>query len=398
MRTPIALILTILLSATVALAEDDQKKAEAEKYFRAGETAYNVGNYLAATQAFENAYELLPVPAIAFSTAQAYRLLYVKDKQAGYVKRAVELYKIYIDQVGQGGRVPDATANLAELEKELRALEAAGQSTAMPIMAPVTQLMINSQTPGARATVDGKTGPLPLIVDVAPGEHTVAAEADGYFPNQTKAVAVEGQFIVHEVDFQPMPAVLKIRAESGARVEVDGRPVKALRGGIEVPAGRHFVTVTRRGRHAFSREVDAKRGETVELDARLRKTGQRKAVPWVWIGAGVLALGAGAAGGLALYEQGQAEEIDARRETVGITAAERDQYYQHRDRRDQMVNTMWGLGGAALITATVGALMYVFDRPDAEAPPPSFGPTESAPAVTPFATDGGAGVSVTGSF
>ena len=52
----------------------------------------------------------------------------------------------------------------------------------------------------------------------------------------------------------------------------------------------------RRGRGALPRGVAACRGETVRIDASLRATGQRKAVPWVWGGAVVLGLASGAAG------------------------------------------------------------------------------------------------------
>jgi hypothetical protein len=395
----LTIIALLFLATAPALAEDD-KKAEAEKYFRAGENAYNTGQYLVAAQAFEEAYELLPVPAIAFSTAQAYRLLYVTDKQGAYVKRAVELYRVYVQQVKEGGRVPDATSSLAELEPVLERLEREGKSMAMPIKAPKTQLMISSQVPEARGEVAGKTGPLPLIVDVTAGEYQVKADADGYYPVEVKATAVEGEFIVVEVDLMAKPAILDVKAESGARVEVDGRPVGSapLARPVEVPAGKHFVAVTRRGRRAYSREVIAKRGETVKIDASLRTTGQRKAVPWVWGGALVLGLAAGGAGLYALSEQGKASDLDDKRNSESINAEELARYFEHRENRDNGVTAMWAFAGAAAVTATIGTIMYLFDRPDAEAPPPTFMPAPESPVVSPFATEGGAGVSIRGTF
>jgi hypothetical protein len=395
----LAILALLFVTTAPALAEDD-KKAEAEKYFRAGENAYNTGQYLVAAQAFEEAYELLPVPAIAFSTAQAYRLLYVTDKQAAYVKRAVELYRVYVQQVKDGGRVPDATSSLAELEPVLERLEREGKSMVMPIKAPKTQLMISSQVPEARGEVAGKTGPLPLIVDVTAGEYQVKADAEGYYPVDVKANAVEGEFIVVEVDLIPKPAILEVEAESGARVEVDGRPVGStpLSRPVEVPAGKHFVAVTRRGRQAYSREVIAKRGETVKIDASLRATGQRKVVPWVWGGALVLGLAAGGAGLYALSEQGKASDLDEKRRTESIDAAELEEYLQHRENRDNGTRAMWAFAGAAAVTATIGTLMFLFDRPDAEAPPPTFMPAPESPVVSPFATEGGAGVSIRGTF
>jgi hypothetical protein len=397
----ITLTLLVAVAPRAARAEEDDKKAQAEKYFRAGENAYNTGQYVVAAQAFEEAYELLPVPAIAFSTAQAYRLAYVTDKQPAYIKRAVELYRAYVAQVKEGGRVPDAVSSLSELEPMLERLEREGKSMAMPIRAPKTQLMVSSQVAEARGEVAGKNGSLPLIVELTPGDYMVKAEADGYFPAELKATAVEGEFIVVEVDLQPKPAGLDVRAESGARVEVDGRPVGVtpLSRPVEVPAGKHYVVITRRGRAAYSREVEAKRGETIAIHAGLRKTGQRRAVPWVWAGAGVLALAAGGFGAYALSEEGKASDLDDKRTTESITAEELAQYLDHRQNRDDAVTTMWVFAGAAAITATVGTLMYLFDQPMAEAPPPSFGPaTPTGPSVSPFATQGGAGISLAGSF
>lgn len=399
MRTTIVVTILAILAATPAFAEDDQKKAEAEKYFRAGESLYKNGQYLGAAQAFEEAFELLPLPAIAFSTAQAYRLLYVSDPQPAYVKRAVELYHQYIDMVKQGQRVPDATASVAELQPTLDRLEKEGKSLAMPVVEKKTQLDFTSQIDGARGEVNGTKGPLPLIVEVKPGDYTAHVEADGYFPADVKATAVDGQFIVTEVDLQAKPAIVDVKAEKGSRVEVDGRPAGTtpLVRPLEVPAGAHFVSITHRGRVAWSENIDAHRGETVKLDVDLRKTGQRAAVPFVWMGAGVLALAAGGAGAYALVEQGKASDLNDQRLSGQITAGDLDDYLRYRSNRDTGVTTMWAFAGASVVTATVGTLMYLFDRPMAEAPPLTL-PTAGDTTVSPFATQGGAGVSLGGSW
>jgi hypothetical protein len=402
----VALVALFTLGTVSPASAEDDKKAEAEKYFRAGERAYNAGQYLVASQAFEEAYELLPVAAIAFSTAQAYRLLYVTDKQPAYLKRAVELYRLYVAQQKEGGRVPDAVTSLAELEPQLERIEAEGRSTAMPIVAPKTQLMISSQVDGATGSVAGKSGPLPLTVELEQGEYAVQVEAEGYFPKEQKARAVDGQFILVEVELDPKPAIIDVRTEGGAKIEIDGRPygVTPLTRPIELPAGRHFVSVTRRGRVAWAQEIDARRGETIALKPDLQATGQRKAVPWVWIGAGVLAIAAGGAGAYALSEQGKAEDLDALRQSESITAEQLDEYLEHRSNRDSGVKAMWGFAAASVATAAIGTLMYLFDRPTAEMPPPSFGPggpsrdDDASPTVTPFAAEGGAGVMLVGGF
>jgi hypothetical protein len=402
-RAALASLVLVLVAAVApaARAQGDDPKAAAEMYFRAGESAYVSGQYLVAAQAFEEAYARLPLPAIAFSTAQAYRLAYVTDKQAAYVQRAVELYRAYVEEQREGARVPDAIASLAELEPVLERLTREGRSLVMPARAPRTELIINSQVPGARATVAGRSGPVPLTVEVEPGEHVVLGEADGYFPAESRALAVEGRFLVHEVVLQPMPARLELRAEAGARVTIDGRRVGTtpLGAGVEVPAGRHYVAVTRRGRRPYAREIEVARGDTLVIDAPLRATGQRRAVPWVWGGAGLLAVAAGGTGVWALREQGRAAALDERRRHETINSEELARYLEHRERRDTAARATWVLGGAAAATAAVGLLLYVFDRPEADAPPPREGPAgPGGPSWSPFAGAGAAGLSVAGRF
>ena len=115
-----ALVIIVLL-ATAAAADD---RATAEQYFRAGAKAYAAQSFEAAAAHFEEAYRALALPEIAFSTAQAYRKLYRVDPKPQYVKRAVELYRVYLDKVKKGGRVGDAADSLGEMERELSRLGA----------------------------------------------------------------------------------------------------------------------------------------------------------------------------------------------------------------------------------------------------------------------------------
>jgi tetratricopeptide (TPR) repeat protein len=114
-------LITILLVAGVAHADD--KRAEAERYFKAGAKAYAAQSFAAAAADFDEAYKALPMPEIAFSAAQAYRRLYRVDPKPEYVRRAVELYRVYLEKVKTGGRVGDAADSLGELEREMDRLK-----------------------------------------------------------------------------------------------------------------------------------------------------------------------------------------------------------------------------------------------------------------------------------
>jgi len=410
MRSILTVLCLIAALGAVARAQgkpakvDPATRAEAERFFRAGERAYNAGQYVMAAQAFEEAYRLLPLPAIAFSTAQAYRLQYFIDKKPARLKRAIELYRSYVEQVDSGGRRDDASTSLAELEPIMARIESSsGAVQAERVESRATQLMVSTQVDGAQASIDGdRLAGAPVIKDVKPGEHRVSASADGYFPVEQKAVAVEGRLVVIEIELKPKPALVKLRTESGAVVTVDGRPVGTAPFGrpLEVAQGRHFVTVVKRGRHAWSREIEVARGQELELHASLDTTGQRKASYWV-MGASLVSFAAAGTFGLfAAGDDGDATAfLDLQKErplTVDELAEYRDAV-QRRD--DNMTRTylMLGVGGAL---ATTGVLLYLIDTPRAESQPMASSAAGESGAVTftPFVGSDVAGVGIRGSF
>jgi hypothetical protein len=399
------LLVSMVVASPVVAGDGD--KAEAEKLFRAGEQAYKAGQYLVAAQAFEQAYKLLPVPAIAFSTAQAYRLQYFIDKDPGWLKRSIELYRRYVNEVDKGGRRDDAVASLAELEPIMLRIEA---EQAGPIetrvIASDTQMMVSTQVRGARAAIDGNEGETPLVRKVEPGPHKIRVTADGYFPVEQEATAVEGKFLPVEITLRPKPALVKVRTEGGSRVTVDGRPVGSapLARPLELAAGKHFVAVTHRGRYGWSKEISVARGEAVELGAGLEKTLQRKISYWV-LGASGLALAiTGITTFQALSADSDAQALDDKRRQEGITPDQLNDYFAKVELRDarRRDSLIW-LGITGAIGAT-GMLLWLLDNPRADAPPfqsPAETETESKPGAlswTPVVVHEGAGVVVGGSF
>ena len=260
--------------------------------------------------------------------------------------------------------------------------------------------MITSEVSPATGTIgpngtDAKAaGELPLVREVAPGKHEVTVEAKGYRSKTITAIAVEGELVPVEVDLEPLPATITLKVEGGARVTIDGRSAGTTPlAPVAVEAGRHFVTVTRRGRRAHAREVVLERGGAVTVATSLRTTTQRRASRWVMIGSGVLVVGAGLAGLGAWSADSEAADLDDRRQHGGISEAELRKYEDLRAERADLKTTMWTLGGAALAVGTAGALLYFLDRDEAEAPPASFAPT-----IAPTASPDGLGVMILGGF
>jgi hypothetical protein len=380
----IRIAIVLVLLTTFAHADD---KAAAERYFRAGAKAYAAQNFQAAAVNFDEAFKALPMPEIAFSAAQAFRRLYQIDPKPEYVKRAIELYQTYVREVKTGGRVGDAADNLAEMKRELDKLQAAGVNVAATAAARVrTRLGFNvsvadqaapelgalreigdatgeASIKGLTATIDGKRVEPFALVEVDAKEHAISVSADGYFPVEKKTVAVEGQSAFVDVELRPMPAKVKVDTEDDARIIVDGRAASAQ---LELPAGKHLLTVLRRGREPFAKELSVARGEQLAVSAPLQKTVRRQAVPWLYGTAGLLAAGAIATGTFAYLRDSRASELRMQIDMGNRPGSDADAYASAVDSRDRFKLLTWILGGGAVAAAGVGTVMLVFDTPSSD--------------------------------
>lgn len=379
----------------------DDSREQAKQFFRMGERAFKANQYDTAAQMFERAYRTLPLPAIVFSAAQAYRLQYALDEDPPKLKRAVELYELYLKEDPQGKRVGDAARSLAELRPILAQLEASAGAPIgeMPVRAQTTKLMVSTSADieDARVSIDGgELQSMPLLIDVTPGRHKIVVTAEGYFPFEEMREAIEGDTRPIEVELKAKPALVSVRTESGAQVSVDGRPAGTtpLVRPLELSPGRHLVTVTRRGHRPWSREIEVERGQTMELSPSVRRTGQRTVSYAVLATSGLLAASAGVTFGLSLKAGSDASELNDKRERQGLTASELADYRGAVDRRDGRLGATYILLGLSGAVATTGLLLYFMDNPSAEAAPQGGQPLTVAPSVAAESV----GLALSGSF
>jgi hypothetical protein len=371
-RMALALGIVVALGGAQAPGADASGEVveKAKTYFNAGAQAYAVGQYPVAVQAFEEAYKLAPRPAIQFSIAQAERRQYFVDRNADHLRRAIEMYRRYVDVVKQGGRRADAVQALSELEPLAAALPAAAapaSSAEPPRPAPVARVMVSSATQGARVSLDGAaSAEAPLIGEVKPGRHRVRVVAPGFFDEQRDVVAVEGGLVALDLSLRERPAQLGLAAPADARVFVDGRPAGTtpLARPLELAPGRHLVSVLRNGSLAFSTEVELGRGESRTQQVQLQTSSQR-ITSYAVFGAGAASL---VAGGvffvLARSRQSSAEAVLEERAAGAISPERLDEYSEARDARDRWMRAGTVATGAGAALGLVGALLYAFDQPN----------------------------------
>ncbi|HWN67159.1 MAG TPA: PEGA domain-containing protein [Haliangium sp.] len=394
--------------ANAGQADDKQRRAEAERLFRAGEQAYHAGQYELAAQAFEASYRLLPAPQIAFSMGQAYRLQYFVDKDEKVLARAVELFRLYLDKVPRGGRREVAITHLAELEPLLvRAGEERAQDERAPGPAPepgdrpsrLAEIMVTSPVDGAEGAIADTEGPLPLKVEVEPGRYQATVTAPGYASGSKTVDVVAGRFFVVEVPLQPIPARVALRATPGATVLIDGRASAETPLGqpVEVTAGNHVLSVRKRGHRLWRKPIEVERGDQLDLEVELRRTTRRK-MSYAVMGFGGVVLGGAVLTGLqALDQDSKARALESRYDQDGLTSRELEQYEDHRRKRDTAALVTYSLLGAAAVTAAGGFVLYWFDMPAVERVQPEQ-PAPARPRITPMLAPDGMGMSVSGRF
>lgn len=378
----IALCLATLWLVSPAAAED---RAAAEQFFRLGAEAYKNGQFDAAATNFDRAYENLKAPEIAFSAAQAHRLQFQGDRNPAHLKRAIELYEAYVTGAPGGPKLRDAHVYLERLRDVLAKVDP--QQIVVAQEKPSIYVSISLEH--ALITIDGKPVERHTTIELPPGEHVVAASADGYFP-QEQRIRVGNDRKLAAFELAARPATLAIKTQPDARITVDGRPVLLRGTQTEVPAGTRWITVSARGRKPISREVVLEPGQQLALDAPLQPTAQRRAVRWVWVGAGTLLAGTLATTTVSLVADFGAADL---RDQQPLPELEEKRYEQLRDRRDRFRTASFVLGSAALVAAAAATVMYYLDDPSADA---LLQPTERKPegGFTPVALGDGGGFGV----
>jgi hypothetical protein len=413
-RFCICLLLVVAQFPGRAFAQAESDIERAKQSFRAGATAYAAGDYLAAIQALDAAYQLTPLPAIAFSLGQAERRQYFVDHSTAHLARAISLFRHYIDVAPAGSRRADALEALSQLEP-LAALQASPKSATPPPPAEArpTRVLITSEAPGARLALDGGAAvPSPLIREVEPGKHRVQIRAPGFFSSTREVTAVPGELILNQVTLRERPSVLSISTAEDAEIYVDGAFLS--HGGeavvAELPSGKHQIAVAQKGYRVSVEEVRLERGKAQSIRIGLEPTAQRIAAEAQFI-AGGAALGASLVfSALTIRAEGRAEDFLGARAHGNVLSSDLVRYNSALIDRDRYrLATTVCLASAAGFFIT-GLFLHELDQPNpqllyrttvrsgSDSSPKAPEPAKPRVRVAPIAFAGGFGAMLGGAW
>lgn len=366
-----------LLGSCTAVAAPPAAQEEVERgrmFFNAGAQAYAAGRYRDAVRSFEQAYAHAPRPSVLFSLAQAERKEFLEHEDARVLKSAIEHYKRYLAEQQSGGRRSEAVEAKAELEARLARLDSA-QLAALAVQSPEKRkprVTVVSPTPGAHASFDG--GPaeeLPFFADLEPGKHVVRVFGEGYFDKEQEVSGDRGIDVPMSVALTERPARVTVALATRAEVYVDGRVVAETPTPrtIEVPPGTHVIAIVKNGRRAWSEEVVLERDTAVRVEPKLETSTQRW-LSYGLLGAGGVTLALGGVFALtALAQQNQAEDIEGRRQSGNLSAADLDLHNRAIEHRDQQRTASIVLASSGAALALGGLLLYAFDTPPVASSP-----------------------------
>jgi hypothetical protein len=363
----LALGLSLFLSAR-AEAQTADEVARSKALFRAGASAYAAGDYSAAIEALQAAYELTPLPAIAFSLAQAERKEYGESGGIRHLERAINLFHRYLEETPGGRREADARDALNELEPELLRLRPAVPT---PLPAPAaaprpTRLMLVAEAPGAQIAIDeGPAQPSPVVREVTPGKHHVRAFAPGYATLERETMAVANELILTELTLAELPSVVSVYTPPHTDLYVDGALAGESDGRfvLQLPAGEHRLSASLKGHQLEDHRVRLARGQALALRFSPPKSSQRIVSEVLFCVSGA-AVGAGIVlSGFAVRSENDAEDFIAQRSAHLVTSSELIGYQASLNDRDQFRRGAAVSFGAAVGLFVTGVFLRELDHP-----------------------------------
>lgn len=339
-----------LLGPSVADAQSNPR--EARKAFREATQAYKDGDFTKAAELFERAYSFDAKPQLLFNIGQAY-------KDAGDYESSERYFQRYLEELPSAPNRDDVLAILFELQQ----LKAASMA-----------LVTIDATEGLNVFVDAETEArcqTPCIVNLYPGEHSVAVEGEKT-ERETQTVTPEpAQELV--LSFSPalkpefMARLLVLANVKGAVLMVDGQPAGSLPMArpLSLDPGVHTLAVMIGGETRWRGDATLVAGEVARVEVPLEddggdgegggaSAGSLGIAAFTLWGVGAASLAGGALFGLSAG--GIESDLDAQ---AGRGEAPNAELIDQGERQKMLANLFFGVGVTAVAT---GVVLYIFDE------------------------------------
>ena len=270
-RRVLALLLVFLATLlSRRVFAQDAAIEEARRQFDVGQTLFAGGKYTEASEAFGKAYAAKPYPAFLFNAAVCHEKL--RD-----LPKAIDNFERYLRESPRALDKDDVQKRIDALKAE----SASGAPTSGPVLpeAKVKGLVIIDSKPyGATIYLDNKNsqpiGVTPWNGELA-GSHKIILESKGYKTTEKEISpsAEKGWYYYFELSEERELAWLEVRANvDSASVYLDRKQGGAI--GQTTYLGnlqprKYKVIVAKPGFIDFSQDLEAIRGQSYSIDAKL---------------------------------------------------------------------------------------------------------------------------------
>jgi len=248
MRNVMLLVATLLLGAFASPFVSTASAQDARELFQRGRGAYETGDFEAAVEAWQAAYEPDPRPLLQFNLAQAYERL-------GRLQESLDAYERFLAAAPSDAEdVPAARIRAAALQQRLAR----------------TGIVLRGGPEGAAVLIDGTERarlPRPDPIAVPPGSYRVEVQAEGYEPFESVVAVTAGAQVEVEVAMQALDGVEpSTPTESGGGVSTIGIAIAAGGGALIVGgAVTGILALGAAGDATTSEDSDADRARTLGL-------------------------------------------------------------------------------------------------------------------------------------
>jgi hypothetical protein len=314
--TGVALVLFALLAQTTAPVPSEDGKAKAQVLLKEGARLYERGDLAAALEKFNQAYAEYASPKLLFNIGQASRDLHLFAEAMGAFERFLA----------------EATDVPPDMEEEAR-------RSVAELRVNLGRLHIECATTGAEISVDGKIvgrAPLRDLIWETPGKHQITAKHPDTTPAVEDVEVVVGSVQNVVIQLQPLPKA------------------------AEEPTAAHAQDTTKASARSKAREGRSLVQERTLSDEKAHPSdGLLLGRTWTWIAGGSAVVFAGAATIVGLSMQ---SKFDSLNKSCGSASGANytgcsDSDINAVTTRRNIANVLWGLAGAATVTA--GVLFFV---------------------------------------